>query len=205
VWRGGSGDKASRPGDGGGTPRAPAPASTDALQANAAEAIAAGLDMELPWSYNYQQLEAITGNGRPLSESAITDAATRILEQKFRFKVAKTGQPIGLRAPTTTLSTQSSIENNADHVALAHRAALESIVLLKNDGGVLPISRASVHTIAVIGAAVDYHVVNTDQATGTIHFANDLRLGDLGSSRVFSDPAKSSGPADGIRAVAGGG
>src|SRR5439155_11516238 len=159
--------------------------------ANAAQAVAAGLDMELPWSYNYQQIEAITGNNKPLTEATVTAAASRILEQKFRFKVAKVGQPSGLKTPTTTLSGTGSIENNADHVALAHEAALKAMTLLKNDNSTLPIVRGNVHKVAVIGADVAYHVVNTDQATGTIHFATDVRLGDLGSSRVFPDPAKS--------------
>jgi beta-glucosidase len=178
---------------------------TDAEQANTAEAIQAGLDMELPWSYNYQTIEAITGNGKPLGEAVVTQAATRIMEQKLRFKVAKTGQAIGLKAATTTISAQGSIENNADHIAIAHEAALKSITLLKNDNNTLPIHRDKIHTIAVIGAAVSYHVVNTDQAIGTIHFATDVRLGDLGSSRVFSDPAKSSGPFEGIKELAGAG
>jgi beta-glucosidase len=186
-------------------PPGTAPASSDALAANAAQAIGAGLDMELPWSYNYQQIESITGAGRPVSLQQVTDAASHILEQKYRFKVAKLGQPIGLKTPTTTLSSAGSIENNADHVTLAHEAALKSMTLLKNDNHTLPIARANVHSVAVIGAAVSYHVVNTDQATGTIHFATDPRLGDLGSSRVFPDPAKSTGPFAGIQAVAGSG
>jgi len=185
-------------------PPGTAGASSDALQANAAEAINAGLDLELPWTYNYQQLEAITGPGRPVSEQTLTAAATRILEQKYRFKVAKMGEPAGLRAATTTLSARGSIENNEDHIALAEQAALEGIVLLKNDGPTLPIDRSRVHKIAVIGADTPYHVVNTDRADGTIHFATDLRLGDLGSGRVFPDPAKSRAPAAGIGEVAGG-
>ena len=186
-------------------PPGTAGASTDSLQANAAEAVVAGLDMELPWAYNYQQLEAITGNGRPLSEAAVTLAASRILEQKYRFKVAKLGNAIGLKTATSTLSPRGSIENHADHVAIAQEAALKSITLLKNDHNTLPIQRAKVHTVAVIGADVSYHVVNAEQADGTIHFATDVRRGDLGSSRVFSDPAKSSGPAGGIQAAAGNG
>jgi beta-glucosidase len=186
-------------------PPGTAGSTTDALAANAGEALLAGMDMELPWSYNYQQIEAVTGAGKPVPESVVTQAASRVLEAKYRFKVAKVGQPAGLKAATTTLSAQGSIENNADHIALAHRAAVESMVLLKNDNHTLPISRTTVKKIAVIGANVSYAVVNTDQATGTIHFATDPRLGDLGSSRVFADPAKSSGPFKGIQEVAGGG
>jgi beta-glucosidase-like glycosyl hydrolase len=88
---------------------------------------------------------------------------------------------------------RGSIENNADHVALARRAALEGTVLLKNDNGTLPIKRSAVHTIAVIGATVPYHVVFTENGKGFVDFAHDVRLGDLGSSRVYGDPAKSTG------------
>jgi beta-glucosidase len=186
-------------------PPGTAGASTDSLQANAAEAINAGLHMELPWAYNYQHIEAITGPGRPVDEATITESARRILEQKFRFKVGKTSEGIGLKAATTTKSNRGSIEGNQAHIALAHRAALEAITLLKNAEGTLPIDRGTVHTIAVIGAEVPYHVVNTDHADGVIRFSTDLRLGDLGSGRVFPDPAKSSGPFAGIQAIAGSG
>jgi len=183
-------------------PPGTASATTDALKGNATQAVLAGLDMELPWSYNYAQLETITGNGLPLSVNAINQAAGRILEQKFRFNVAKTGQPIGLRRATTTLSAAGSIENNADHIQIAHEAAQKAMTLLKNDNNTLPIPR-TVKTVAVVGANVGYHVVLTDQADGTIRFATDPRIGDLGSSRVFPDPAKSSGPFAGIKAAAG--
>jgi beta-glucosidase len=186
-------------------PPGTAGASSDALQANASQAVNAGMDMELPWAYNYQQIEAITGAGRPLSDAAVTEGARRILEQKFRFKVASTNSALGLRRPKTTLSGQGAIENNAEHIALAQEAAVKSMVLLKNDGNTLPVARGAVRTIAVIGAEVPYHVVNTDRADGVIRFATDVRLGDLGSSRVFADPAKSSGPFAGIKAIAGSG
>jgi beta-glucosidase len=186
-------------------PPGSAPATTDTLQSGAVYGVNAGLDMELPWAYNYGQLEAVTGSGTaPLSQAQLSTSATRILEQKYRFKVAALGSTsIGLQAPTTTLSSLGSIENNAAHVTLARRAALESMVLLKNDKKTLPISRTAVHTVAVIGAAVPYQVSNTAPAKGTVSFATDVRLGDLGSSRVFADPAKSTNPAQGIQAVAG--
>jgi beta-glucosidase len=181
-------------------------ASTDALQANAVEAVNAGLDMELPWAYNYQHLEAVTGTqGQPVTEQTVTTSASRILEQKYRFKVGKMGETSGLKAPATTLSDRGSIENNQAHIALAQEAALKGMVLLKNDNTTLPIQRGGIDKIAVIGAEVSYHVVNTDRADGTIHFATDIRLGDLGSGRVFADPAKSTGPFAGIQAAAGSG
>eukprot|EP00928_Gymnodinium_smaydae_P063437 TRINITY_DN46_c1_g2_i1.p1 TRINITY_DN46_c1_g2~~TRINITY_DN46_c1_g2_i1.p1 ORF type:complete len:887 (-),score=95.81 TRINITY_DN46_c1_g2_i1:349-3009(-) len=43
--------------------------------------------------------------------------------------------------------------SNEDHVALARRLAAESIILLKNEGSVLPLANSSVKTIAVIGSA----------------------------------------------------
>jgi beta-glucosidase len=186
-------------------PPGTAGASSDALQANASQAVTAGMDMELPWAYNFQQIEAVTGAGRPLSDAAVTEGARRILEQKFRFKVASTNSALGLRRPRTMLSAQGAIENNGEHVALAQEAAAKAMVLLKNVDATLPIARSAVRTIAVIGAEVPYHVVNTDRADGVIRFAIDTRLGDLGSSRVFADPAKSSGPFDGIKAIAGSG
>ncbi|MBN1652301.1 MAG: glycoside hydrolase family 3 C-terminal domain-containing protein [Deltaproteobacteria bacterium] len=180
--------------------------STDAAKSFAAEAVLAGLDMELPWALNYLQLESVTGSGRPLSETDVKQAASRILQQKFRFKIAKTGEQPGLKRPTTTFSGNGSIENNAGHIALAREAALKSMVLLKNDNNTLPIRRDQVKTVAVIGANVTYTVADTnDQDNGTIDFATSVRLGDLGSSRVFADPAKSTGPAAGIRQVAGAG
>jgi len=186
-------------------PPGTANASSDALSANAAEAMGAGLDMELPWAYNYQQMEAITGPGKPVDEARVTQATRRILEQKYRFKIGKMGEPAGLRPAMTTLSSQNSIENNEGHIAIAHEAALKAITLLKNDSSTLPIKRGNVHTIAVIGAEVPYHVVNTDLANGTVKFYSDPRLGDLGSGRVFPDPAKSSGPLAGIKQIGGSG
>jgi beta-glucosidase len=174
--------------------------------ASAQEAILAGLDMELPWALNFVQIEAITGAGRPLQENAITEAATRILTQKYRYKVANISGARGLKPPKTTFSGAGAIENNQEHIALAHEAALKSMTLLKNDAKTLPIDRTKVKNIAVIGAVVTYTVADTnDQNNGRVDFAVDARLGDLGSSRVFADPAKSSGPFAGIRKAAGAG
>jgi beta-glucosidase len=127
-----------------------------------------------------------------------------VLTQKYRYKVANISGARGLKPPSTTFSGVDAIENNTEHIALAREAAVKSMTLLKNDMQTLPIDRTRVKTIAVIGAVVSYTVADTnDQNNGKIDFAIDPRLGDLGSSRVFADPAKSTGPLAGIRNAAG--
>jgi beta-glucosidase len=53
-----------------------------------------------------------------------------------------------------------------EHRVLAHQAARESIVLLKNDG-TLPLNAASVKTIAVVGPLADQHRVLEGNYNGT--------------------------------------
>jgi beta-glucosidase len=172
---------------------------TDTHEVYAIEGIRAGLDMELPWAYNYEQLEAVTGPQAPLAPRDLAISATRILRQKFRFHVADLEDPVlGLQRSTTTIDGTGSIAGNDAHIADAEQAALEGMVLLTNDG-TLPIRPGSVQHIAVIGGRVPFEVPGTVPPRGTVDFARDVRLGDLGSSRVFSDPARSTGPYDGIR------
>jgi beta-glucosidase len=164
--------------------------------ANALGAVNAGLDLEMPWALNFSSLETVA------SPSQLSDSATRIVEQKLRFNIAQPNAAMpGLRPPVTSLGP-SGITNNAAHIADAERQAEESMVLLKNQGGTLPIDRTRVKTIAVIGASVPWQLSGTGQ-TGSVQFATDTRLGDLGSSRLASDPATTVGPAAGIQAAAG--
>ena len=166
--------------------------------ANASQAINAGMDMELPWNLQFQALASIAG-----IEPAVTASAQRVLETKYRFHVASSTGAIGLKAPTTHFDSSSySITGNDANIALAEQAAVEGTVLLKNDGNVLPIkSGGAVHTVAVVGSQVSWSLPGTG-ATGTVNFATDARLGDLGSSRTNADPAKSIGPCAGIKAQA---
>ncbi len=170
------------------------------LQQTAAQAVAAGLDMELPWNLDFSQLGTIRDatSGASVSSAQIRTAATRIVEQKLRFNVA-TGN--GLQASTTSYSN-SNISGNSAHIQLAYQAALEGSVLLKNSS-VLPIA-STVKKVAVIGAQETFTRLqsgNTTNTTGTIDFATDLRTGDWGSSRA-RPTAGSIGPFAGIQAEA---
>lgn len=181
-------------------PPGSAAVTTDIAKATAQQAVQAGLDMELPWGHNYAQIEAITPGQLPIA--AVNTATLRILEQKFRFKVDKANQAL---KPATTTFNGTSIQNNDAHINIALEAAQKGMVLLKNEGNVLPIQRGgTVKTIAVVGADAAFTLKNADTLAGTIKFATDVRTGDLGSSRVMHDPAKSVGPFAGVQAAATG-
>jgi beta-glucosidase len=171
----------------------------------ATQGLSASLDMELPWSLNYSQLESAA------TKQQLVDSATRIIEQKMRFNIDKTGvatSTLGLNAlpghtiPLTTTLGANGITGNDGHISDSEKLGQEGMVLLKNANNTLPIKRASVKTIAVIGAQVAWNLSGTKQ-TGTVNFATDVRIGDLGSSRVGPDPSKTIGMAAGITQAAG--
>jgi beta-glucosidase len=199
------------------------------LQPIAQQAVNAGLDMELPWRYNYSTLSALVTSGG-LQSNQLTTSAARILEQKYRFHSDMTSG-YGAKQPFTVYSGGSISKNdqtdpaiNMSHIALSELAAEESMVLLKNDNNTLPINRSTVKKIAVIGANLIYGLQETNSqdtcvtcgssvtsacpiASGigcTMDLTTNVRTGDNGSSRVFSDPSKSVGPLAGIMADANG-
>ena len=71
-----------------------------------------------------------------------------------------------------------------EHLEIAHRAALESIVLLKNENQILPLKKENLHTIGVIGPNADsrsalignYHGTSSEYVTvleGIRRYVND--------------------------------
>ncbi|HEX3905527.1 MAG TPA: glycoside hydrolase family 3 C-terminal domain-containing protein, partial [Polyangia bacterium] len=148
-------------------------------------------------------------------------ATAQILEQKYRFHADKING-YGLTNPFSIYSNGSITNDDqtdpaigASHTALAELAAEESMVLLKNQNNTLPIDRSTVKKIAVIGATATFTLQETtcqDCASGgngtlncSTDFTQNVRTGDCGSSRVFSDPSKSAGPLAGITTAAGSG
>jgi beta-glucosidase len=186
-------------------------ASTDPslLKTYAVEAVNAGLDVDLPWALSYGQLENIVkataqGQNAGLAESDLTPSVKRVLEQKLRFKADKRIGAVGLGTPITQYR-KSEIHCNGPHLAVAEKAAIESMVLLKNDSGTLPIP-PTVQKLAVVGATVPYATDNggSTNTGGLVNFAIDVRTGDLGSSRAYQTPAKGIGPFAGFCRSAGG-
>ncbi|HEX9189807.1 MAG TPA: glycoside hydrolase family 3 N-terminal domain-containing protein, partial [Vicinamibacteria bacterium] len=121
------------------------------------KAALAGLDLEMPWTVAYgSKLVAAVEKGEvPLA--VIDEAVLRLLRRKIEYAT----RPDPIAYPTTLVRA-------AEHVALAREVAEKGVVLLKNDGGLLPLLEGSVRTLAVIG-----------------RLADAPNLGDYGSSRVY--------------------
>jgi beta-glucosidase len=95
-------------------------------------ALAAGLDLEMPPRADGDAEVAAAVTRGDLAEAVLDQAVTRVLDL------------VGRPAPP------APVDLDAQH-ELARRAALESAVLLKNDGAVLPLDPGATGPIAVIG------------------------------------------------------
>ena len=110
----------------------------------ALKAITAGVDLDM-WGNSYSTLAAAVREGR-LSQSVIDTAVRRVLRAKFL---------VGLfDDPYTNPNAAATVTLTPEDRAAARRVAQRSIVLLKNDGGLLPLSKSG-HSIAVIGPLAD--------------------------------------------------
>lgn len=133
-------------------------------------ALVAGLDLEMPSSAGRTdaQISAAIRAGS-LDERVLDDSVARTLALVDRVGAAA--------APDTVVDVDA-------HHALAREAAARSVVLLKNDGGLLPLAPGGAERIAVIG-----------------EFARTPRYQGAGSSRIA--PTRLDNAADEMRAVAG--
>ncbi len=100
-----------------------------------------GMDLEMPTGefLNDSTLLPAIKSGK-VKESTIDNKVRRILTVMFK---------LGLFDHTR--SADSALVNTPEHQAIAYRAAVEGIVLLKNDRHVLPLNSSVLKSIAVIG------------------------------------------------------
>jgi beta-glucosidase len=90
-----------------------------------------------------------------LSASRLDDAVLRVL--RVRFRLGEFDPPA--RDPWKDLSPD--IINGLRNRSLALEAARESVVLLKNDGGLLPLDARTLRSLAVIGPCADVVHMNS--------------------------------------------
>src|SRR5690625_4746541 len=133
------------------------------------KAALAGQHVEMPFTNVYQRtLPELVQSGE-VPESVIDDAVFRVLRQQLRFDPTHSGDDYTAEGLNTATSR-----------ALAREAAAKSIVLLKNEGEILPLK--DVQQIAVIG-----------------QLADTLNLGDHGSSAT--QPGQAVTPLQGLTAA----
>jgi beta-glucosidase len=112
--------------------------------------INAGMDMAMvPTRYReyYTDLKALAQEGK-VPMSRIDDAVTRILRVKFAM-----GMMDKNRSQLADRNLQKSF-GSAEHRTVARQAVRESLVLLKNDGKVLPLAKTAAR-IHVAGKSAD--------------------------------------------------
>ncbi len=148
----------------------------------AVRALDAGVDVETPDGEAYNNLIALVREGR-VSQGEIDNAVRRVLRMKFEGGLFENPY-IDAKAATARTNTPAAI-------ALARQAAREAVVLLKNEGGLLPLDAKAIKRMAVIGthardtpiggySDVPNHVVSlleAMQAEGKGKFAVDYAEG----------------------------
>jgi beta-glucosidase len=108
----------------------------------AVQALEAGVDLELPDPYGFSELVTLVKRGR-VAESLIDRSVVRVLRSKVLAGL--------FEQPYVDPDRAERVANTPASQALALDAARRSIVLLKNQGGLLPLDRARLKTLAVIG------------------------------------------------------
>ncbi|MGX9419212.1 glycoside hydrolase family 3 N-terminal domain-containing protein [Vibrio sp. WJH972] len=115
--------------------------------ANCPEAVNAGNDVFMvtsnsDWKAFYQNVIDQVDDGT-ISIDRIDDAVTRILRVKMRANLWEKPKP-----SQRELAGDESVLGSDEHRAIARQAVSESLVLLKNEGSVLPLSKNASYIIA---------------------------------------------------------
>lgn len=109
-------------------------------------ALSAGMDMDLPVGQGYQHLLKVIEE-RPDLEAHLDVSVRRVLWLKFKLGLFEN--------PFVDASAVSSIVDCPAHRDVAERIATESIVMLKNEGDILPLKKESVRSLALLGPNAD--------------------------------------------------
>ncbi|WP_370866633.1 glycoside hydrolase family 3 N-terminal domain-containing protein [Saccharibacillus sp. JS10] len=111
----------------------------------ALQALRAGIDMEMSGEMFSRHLLSAYESGE-LEAEVLDRAVLRVLQLKFRLGL--------FERPYADSQRAADIIGCDEHVQLARQLAAESVVLLKNDGAVLPLPK-NIGKVAVIGPNAD--------------------------------------------------
>ena len=110
-------------------------------------ALEAGLQLELPNNFGFKHLPELVKTG-DVEERLIDQAVAEVLELKFRLGLFEAPMRIDVPRAKSLATSETARE-------LSLEAARQSIVLLKNEGEVLPLTPGKHDTVAVIGPNAD--------------------------------------------------
>jgi len=151
------------------------------------DSVVAGLDLEMPRERWYgEKLKAAVESGE-VSIDLINERVSNTLRTLF---VAKLFDPDFKNPPRSVFKSDKM-------KALAHELALNSIVLLKNESNTLPLDKATIKKIAVIGPHADFGPQFNEGKYDVTLF----QVG--GSSRVVPEPEDMITPLRGIKELLG--
>jgi beta-xylosidase len=109
-------------------------------------ALAAGMDVETPAVYGYGQVLIDAVKSGKVPESALDASVRRVLHDKFALGLFESPY-----VPEDPVAIRQFASEGAD---LSRRLAAESVTLLKNENGLLPLGR-EIAKIAIIGPHAD--------------------------------------------------
>lgn len=135
------------------------------------KAIRAGVDMEMVSTTYLKYLEQLVKEGK-VSQKYIDNAVKNILRLKYR---------LGLFEHPYTSRTLRTANLNPKHLQVARELAIQSLVLLKNDGRLLPLGDR-IKNIAIIGPLAD----SKEDAMGTNN-ADGITEDAITPLKAFSD------------------
>jgi beta-glucosidase len=164
-----------------------------------AQAVNAGIDMFMvptEWkSFIGNTLDQVRTEKIPLSR--IDDAVTRILRVKFRAGLFDKGRP-----SSRPLANKRELFGSAEHRELARQAVRESLVLLKNEHGLLPLRRNA--NVLVAGDGADNIPKQTGGWTVTWQGTENANAEFPGATSIFQGIARTVGGAGGTASSAAG-
>ncbi len=108
----------------------------------ALRSFSAGVDIETPDPYGFTSLLSLVKAGK-ISVTMLDESVSRILTAKFRMGL--------FEDPYVDANYADQFTGNAEMRATALKAARQSMVLLKNEGNILPLDVKKVKKVAIIG------------------------------------------------------
>ncbi|MDB5287475.1 MAG: beta-glucosidase [Mucilaginibacter sp.] len=143
----------------------------------AAAAIKAGIDLDCSSVLQNDVLKAV--QQKLLTEKEVDIALSHVLKTQFKLGFFDDA------AKSPYYSYRADSIHNTQHIALARKAAQQSIVLLKNDNNILPLKEVNYTSIMVLGP----NAASLDALVGSYHGVSSKAVNFVEGITAAVDPA----------------